>query len=196
MKWITRHWWQLVLGLTAVLHIAKLIQIDGYVISLLILALFPQLIEFVGSLEYENGILKIKIRDGKASLPNKEESLNPQPESKEKLFFPPLGPLPSEPSAQITFTPVSSLEMEVLAMMWHHQKEQFGPEAVSRWGFKPIGYRGGLVHLLCTQLEMRSLVKIDPNGLYYLSGAGLEFCKQRDSQLSDIGPGAIKFVPS
>lgn len=184
---ILRTWPFIVLGIVAVLHITKVIAVDGYAIGLLVLTFLPPLLKTLTTYFDTFKIGKdgfeakaVEDNTGKTSKELEERILTANSKSPEESVF-----------------PFSGDSRAILSTLWHFQKKLFGKDSLQRWGFGiGIGspqykqYETGL-----RELSRDNLVHEDQRGLCYLTNEGVEFCKTHTAILDADGPYYTSFSP-
>lgn len=185
---LVRSWQFILLGIITILHITKIIAVDGYAIGLLILTFLPIILKTlttyfesfkIGKDGFEAKALQDK--RGKTSAELEEREMFANSNSPHDMEF-----------------PYSFSSRNILATLWHYQKKLFGATSLQRWGFGiGIGatdYRSYLEGL--TPLVEANLVHQDQRGLCYLTNEGVSFCQQHTSILDSDGPYYNKFAPA
>lgn len=188
--WFLRRWPFIVIGLIALLHILKLIQVDGYAIILIVLASLPAILplasKYLKSLKLGKDGFEAIVADneGKTIAETKERTFTANAKSPLEVAAPKF--------------PYFIDSRRILSTLWHYQKELFGEDSVRRWGFGvAIGasdyneYRIGL-----DPLERDSLVSVDKRGICYLTNEGVTFCKEHRDILDGDGPFYTQFGPA
>ena len=181
-------WPFILLGIIAVLHILKLIKLDGYGITIILIALLPALLPIVSKYFKtfkigKDGIEATTFADNEGrqafELEGREMAANS-----------------AEPSRG-TF-PYSIDSRRILATLWHYQVELFSEDSLRRWGFGVgIGatdysdFRLGVAPLLDA-----GLIHVDRRGLCYLTNKGMTFCRDHRDILAADGPFYRQFAPA
>jgi hypothetical protein len=185
---IVLRWPFILLGAAALLHILKVIQVDGYGIGLILIAFLPALLPVISTYFKtikigKDGIEATTIADneGRTSfeLKGREEVSN------------------SITPTQGTF-PYSIDSRRVLATLWHFQKELFGENSNRRWGFGVgIGATDyGDFSAGVAPLRDATLIHVDHRGLCYLTNEGVDFCREHRVILDADCPYYSRFTPA
>lgn len=183
-----RSWPFILLGIITILHITKVIAIDGYAIGLLVLTFLPIILRTITTYFEsfkigKDGFEAKAIADnrGKTTAELDEREMVANSNSPDDISF-------SHPSSS----------RAILATLWHYQKKLFGEDSLQRWGFGiGIGspdYRSYLEGL--SSLLGANLVHQDQRGLSYLTNEGVGYCKEHSAILDADGPYYSKFAPA
>jgi len=184
---IIQRWPFIVLAIIALLHIIKIIQVDGYGVGLLLLAFLPAILpiftKYFKILKIStDGIEATAVADNDGKIISQNDDLivveNDSTDAK------PLFPLTLE-------------ERRIMATLWHYQKELFGEGSDRRWGFG-IGIGASDYNdfrIAVSKISDSKYVHIDKNGICYLTNDGVNFCKLHRAVLDGDGPYYTSFGP-
>jgi len=186
-----KQWPFIILGIIALLHILKFIQIDGYAIALLILAFLPILLPLIA--RYLDSLKLTK--DGfEANIKADNEGKSIDEIEKRGIAINSRQDFANEKQPEFPFELPAR---RVLSTLWHYQKELFGKDSLRRWGFGVgIGNRdyGDFLRGV-VKLYAKDLIYIDDSGLAYLTNQGKDFCSAHSDILDADGPFYTKFSP-
>ena len=180
-------WPFILLGAAALLHILKVIQVDGYGIGLILIAFLPILLPVISTY-----FKTFKIgKDGFEATTVADNEGRPvfDFEAREEVVN------------SITTAPgpfqYGINSRRVLATLWHYQKELFGEDSLRRWGFGVGLGAPGFTDFSSgvSPLVVAGLVHVDNRGLCYLTNQGLTFCQQQRVFLDADGPFYRYFSP-
>lgn len=184
---LIRSWPFITLGAVTLLHITKVISVDGYAITLLTLTFLPVLIKTLTTYFESFKIGKDGI-EAKAFADNRGKTSE---ELVERIA------LANSKSPVDTAFPYPDDSRAILATLWHFQKKFFGEDSLQRWGFGiGIGspdyrsFNNGL-----GALSENNLVHQDQRGICYLTNEGITFCKEHTAILDADGPFYTNFAP-
>ena len=80
------------------------------------------------------------------------------------------------------------MAMQILATMWHKQKEHFGGRSAARWSFRVHDSTGGpsaAFENAAVELMYRGLVAHDASrNQYFLTDIGLAYCEENEAMLA------------
>lgn len=184
---LLRSWPFIILGIVTVLHITRIIAVDGYAIGMLILTFLPVLIRTLTTYFESFKIGKDGI-EAKAYADNRGKTSE---ELEERILT------ANSKSPDESVLPFSGDSRAILSTLWHFQKKLFGEDSLQRWGFGiGIGstdYRSYLEGL--TPLVDANLIHQDQRGICYLTNEGVVFCKEHTAILDADGPFYSNFAP-
>jgi hypothetical protein len=184
---LIRTWPFISLGVIALLHITKVVNVDGYALGLLILTFLPVVLKTITTY-FES--FKIG-KDGVEAKAFADKHGKTAAELEERILAynsnePPVSPFPFHGESRA-----------ILATLWHYQKRTFGEDSLQRWGFG-IGlgaldfraFQNGLIPLITA-----NYVHQDQRGISYLTNEGVQFCKEQTAILDADGPHYTQFAP-
>lgn len=186
-KLFSRYWAFMSLAIIAVLHILKIIRVDGYGILLIVLASLPITVplfaKYLKSLKFGKDGFEAVVADNLGAIAS---TLQKDTTSEGAIY------IANEKLPDFQYNHES---LKILATLWYYQKMIFGEDSIRRWGFG-VGIGATDYQDFClgiTPLSAAGLVSVDKRGICYLTNEGVVFCKKYRVTLDNYGPGYTNF---
>ena len=188
IAFLDKYWPQVVFGTAALLHLVKKIEIDVYVLALLLLAFMPKLLPLI-----RQHFKRIEIGD-LVSL-DLAGTVDTDKEHEETVIAPPaIQPSVADIVPRAAKNEFGIERTRALATLWYYQKLLYGKASSRRWGIIPAE-DNYLLKCVLASLRVAGLVGKAQNGLFYLSDEGIADCERNDVELTKHGPYYTKFAP-